>query len=148
MIDFDQKNFVERLKKAMKSAGGNKAVADKSGVSINTIARYVATKDPALPTVEKLAAIADVCGVSCDYLITGKDASVIIDDAAAETVIKEAIHIAELIAEATNKNGKFDYDPEDFGKTFGQLIRHSLAEKADKDAMTNIINFEMRRGAG
>ena len=62
-----------RLKAAIRNAGGNQAVALKSGVPIGTLNNYVrAVSDP---KAVALGAIARACGVSLDWLVFGSEAS-------------------------------------------------------------------------
>lgn len=56
----------ERLRSAIKEAGGNKVVSQKSGVPISTLNSYLALE--ADPKLTKLMAIADACGVTLDEL--------------------------------------------------------------------------------
>lgn len=58
-----------RLAVVVKRAGGNKVVATKSGVPLRTLARLLAGQEP---KVEHLVRLADTCGVSLDWLATGK----------------------------------------------------------------------------
>lgn len=68
-IDDDLQLLVERLKAAVKAAGGNKEVARKSGVPLSTLNSYLAAE--ADPKITKLARIAEVCGTSIDHLMSG-----------------------------------------------------------------------------
>lgn len=57
-----------RLALAVKSAGGNKAVSEKSGIPLRTLARLLAGQEP---KAEHLVRVAAACGVSLDWLATG-----------------------------------------------------------------------------
>ena len=59
----------KRLKTAIKTAGGNKKVAEKSGIPIGTINNYL--RGASEPTIQKIANIATVCSVSLDWLAYG-----------------------------------------------------------------------------
>jgi hypothetical protein len=59
-----------RLREAVRHAGGNKAVSDRSGVPTRTISAYLAGQDMKLSTVLSLAA---ACGISIDWLVTGRE---------------------------------------------------------------------------
>lgn len=59
----------ERLKEALKYAGGNAAVARRIGMQIGTLNNYVAGRDM---KAAALVALADGCGVSVEWLATGR----------------------------------------------------------------------------
>ncbi len=60
---------VERLRLAIKRAGGNAAVVSKSGVKMSMLSRLLAGQDAKRGA---LVAIADACGVSLEWLATGR----------------------------------------------------------------------------
>ena len=64
-------NFTSRLKKAVKEAGGNKAISKKSGIVLGTLSQYI--RGISEPSISKIAAIAEAWGVSLDWLAYGKD---------------------------------------------------------------------------
>ena len=59
----------QRLRQALRDAGGNKVVSERSGVPTSTISAYIAGQDWKLSTTLALAA---ACGVSSDWLIRGE----------------------------------------------------------------------------
>ncbi|WP_338665028.1 S24 family peptidase [Pararoseomonas sp. SCSIO 73927] len=58
----------ERLRQAVREAGGNRAVAAKSGVPVGTIDNYVAGRDMRASNVARLA---EATSVSIEWLLTG-----------------------------------------------------------------------------
>lgn len=63
--------IAERLRAAIRKAGGNKAVSERSGVLLSTIGRYLAGYDMKFQSV---LALAEACGVTLEWLATGKEA--------------------------------------------------------------------------
>ena len=63
--------FQSRLKKAVKSAGGNKKVSEAVGMPLSTLNGYL--RGISDPTIQKIADIALVCEVSLDWLVHGGD---------------------------------------------------------------------------
>jgi hypothetical protein len=61
-----------RLKQAVQSAGGNKAVSEKSGIPLATLGDYLAGGEWKL---SRVIALADACGVSVEWLATGRGAT-------------------------------------------------------------------------
>lgn len=62
-----------RLKVVVKQNGGNKAVAEASGISLGALNNYLRlVNDPSAASLVKIAA---ACGVSLEWLATGKSAS-------------------------------------------------------------------------
>lgn len=62
--------FSERLRIAMKGIS-NHALARKSGLSEASIRKYV--KGDSYPTIDNAAKVADACGVSLTWLLTGQE---------------------------------------------------------------------------
>lgn len=61
------KKFAERLKQARQDAGiSQQSLVDATGIHLRQLGRY--EQDVSEPTLPKLIAIADVLGVSIDYL--------------------------------------------------------------------------------
>ncbi len=60
---------LERLRQAVTAAGGTGKVSDRSGVPIRTLSHYLAGRDM---KASAMIAIAEACGVSLDWLATGK----------------------------------------------------------------------------
>lgn len=59
----------ERLKEALRLAGGGAAVAKQIGMPIPTLNNYIAGRDM---KASALIALAEACGVSLDWLATGR----------------------------------------------------------------------------
>lgn len=59
----------KRLRSAVKAAGGNQAVADRIGMPVGTLNRYMAGRDM---KASALVALADACNVSLEWLGTGR----------------------------------------------------------------------------
>ncbi len=59
----------QRLRQAVRAAGGNKAVAFRSGVPLATINNYVRGRNGM--KIEPLAALAAACQVSLEWLVSG-----------------------------------------------------------------------------
>lgn len=72
MVVFEQEKFIARLKSAIKKAGGPKRVSEISGVPLSSLNGYTGPR-AALPTSDKLIAIAEACGVSIDWLAYSAD---------------------------------------------------------------------------
>lgn len=66
-----EREIGRRLAAAVKNAGGNKAVSAKSGVPLRTLDRLLAGQEP---KVSHLVQLSDACGVSLDWLATGREA--------------------------------------------------------------------------
>ncbi|KON63155.1 helix-turn-helix protein [Komagataeibacter europaeus] len=64
------KNRAERLRQAVKNAGGNTQVAARAGVPFGTLNRYIAGRDM---KASAMIALAKACGVSLDWLATGDE---------------------------------------------------------------------------
>ncbi len=61
--------MVERLREAVAEAGGNQAVMRRSGIPSRTLSHYLAGREMRAST---LVALADACGVSAEWLATGR----------------------------------------------------------------------------
>lgn len=61
--------LVERLRQAVRKAGGNQAVAERSGVPLATVNNYVRGRNGM--KMETLTALAAACGVSLAWLSSG-----------------------------------------------------------------------------
>lgn len=71
--------FSERLEKIINEKNISKyKIAKELGISQSTIANWTTGK--ANPTVEKLAELIQLIGVSADYLLTGKEGETITED--------------------------------------------------------------------
>lgn len=62
----------ERLRTAVRNAGGNQHVSNVSGVPLGTLNTYIAGREMRASTAAKIAA---ACGVSLDWLVSGGDAT-------------------------------------------------------------------------
>ena len=94
-------DFSQRLKKAVKAAGGNKAVSIRSGIVLGTLSQYV--RGISSPTIEKIAIIAKSCNVSLDWLAYGNEALPIsINDFDKDVLIK-SIETVERGLNETNR---------------------------------------------
>ena len=60
----------KRLKRAVKAAGGNQAVATRARMHLGTLNRYISGRDMKASAMIDLAR---ACGVSLDWLATGAD---------------------------------------------------------------------------
>lgn len=58
----------KRLRIAVRAAGGNQAIADRAGMPVGTLNRYIAGRDM---KASAMVALAEACGVSLDWLATG-----------------------------------------------------------------------------
>ncbi len=58
-----------RLREAVRAAGGNLVVSQRSGVPLSNLTRYLAGHDMKLPVAVTLA---EACNVSLDWLATGR----------------------------------------------------------------------------
>ncbi|MCP1270935.1 XRE family transcriptional regulator [Acetobacter cerevisiae] len=63
-------NVSDRLREAVLAAGGNKAVAEKSGVPLSTLNTYISGRDMRASAATKLAF---ACNVSLSWLLLGHD---------------------------------------------------------------------------
>lgn len=60
----------ERLRQAVKAAGGNQAVATRAGMHLGTMNRYIGGRDM---KAGAMIVLAKACGVTLDWLATGED---------------------------------------------------------------------------
>ncbi len=67
------RGVANRLRKAVRAAGGNLAVARRSGIPLATINNYVRGRNGM--KIEPLSALAASCNVSLDWLVSGREAS-------------------------------------------------------------------------
>jgi phage repressor protein C with HTH and peptisase S24 domain len=66
-VDGAKSEMRERLRRAIRDAGGNQVVAAKSGVPLGTVSNYV--RGVSEPKAVALGALARACGVSLDWLV-------------------------------------------------------------------------------
>ena len=67
-VSYDQGAVAERFREVFRSAGGNTAVARRAGVAKGTLNNLLAGTDVGL---SRAFALAQACGVSLDWLVTG-----------------------------------------------------------------------------
>lgn len=63
-------NFIERIEKLIQDAGGQSALARRSGLSLGAIQRYMKGGEPSRGALVRLA---ESCGVSLTWLVLGQD---------------------------------------------------------------------------
>lgn len=76
-VSSSKAEICKRVKKAVSANGGNSAVAQKSGINLKTIGNYTSGKSE--PSAGKLVQIAKVCGVTIEWLATGKEPDPVIN---------------------------------------------------------------------
>lgn len=140
MTVFDKEKFTDRLKKAVKKAGGNDRVAEQTGTSTTNISRYVTGR--VMPSAEMLALISDATLVSADYLLTGKETSIVTNDEVADQLIAEAGRVAMLMAK---RSKHINLDPDAFGQSFINVLSHTLKNNQTSDEASNVIQYEFGR---
>jgi hypothetical protein len=64
----------ERLRRAIRQAGGNNAVSERSGIPLSTIGRYLAGFDMKFAAAQ---ALAKACDVTIEWLATGQNSAVL-----------------------------------------------------------------------
>lgn len=64
------RGLAARLRQAVRAAGGNQTVADRSGVPLATVNNYVRGRHGM--KIEPLSALATACGVSLQWLVFGE----------------------------------------------------------------------------
>lgn len=69
-LDRDAADVTARLKQAIGQAGGATAVARRAGIPISTLNTYLNGRDMRR---QSLVALAEACGVSLEWLATGKE---------------------------------------------------------------------------
>lgn len=73
MTVFDKEKVAERLRAAVKMAGGNKRISEKANVPLSTLNGYIGGK--AIPTFHSITELAAACDVSLDWLAYNADIS-------------------------------------------------------------------------
>lgn len=66
--NLEREKRAARLRQAVRAAGGNRVVSEKSGVKVGTLADYLAGGEQKLSNT---IALAEACGVSLEWLATG-----------------------------------------------------------------------------
>jgi transcriptional regulator with XRE-family HTH domain len=69
--EIGDREAADRLRQAVRAAGGNKVVADRAGVPLGTVNNYVRGRNGM--KIEALSALAAACNVSLEWLISGGD---------------------------------------------------------------------------
>jgi hypothetical protein len=69
-VNYEVRDRADRLRRAVRAAGGNRAVAARSGVPIGTLGYYIAGRDMKASAMISLAA---ACNVSLEWLATGRE---------------------------------------------------------------------------
>ena len=108
----------DRLRQAVRAAGGNRAVAARSGVPVGTVNRYVRAKGGR--KVAALRAIAAACGVSLQSLLTGEQIPAGSDANAGETT---PLGLGEPQAELTPPTADAPSGPPDDGVDVTALVK-------------------------
>jgi transcriptional regulator with XRE-family HTH domain len=94
-------SFRENLKEAINYSGlEQKEVAHKANISLRNIENYL-RENASIPVADKAVKIAQVLGVSVEYLVTGKDLK--------QQIVQypiEAKMVAEITAKMKEKNRK------------------------------------------
>jgi hypothetical protein len=80
----DEHGIAGRLRQVVRAAGGNRVVAERSGVPIATVNRYVRTNGGM--KVEALRAIAKACSVSLEWVVVGDQIHLAPDPASLATM--------------------------------------------------------------
>lgn len=97
---FNQQKFAERFKEARTKSGLSRtALSKKTGISTVSLAGYESTDNPKIPSLDKAQQLAEVFGVSLDWLCgnVDKNESLSVTNFSAETYLKSlAIVIAEM----------------------------------------------------
>lgn len=71
VVSQDLEGVNKRIKSAVKSAGGNNFVSEKSGINLRTLNNYISGRSE--PKINAIVLIAETCGVSIEWLATGQD---------------------------------------------------------------------------
>lgn len=69
-VNREKEDVCERLRAAVKNAGGNQHVAAASGVPLASLNSYIAGREMKAAVASRLA---DACGVSLEWLVTGRN---------------------------------------------------------------------------
>ncbi|MDC7788018.1 XRE family transcriptional regulator [Rhodoplanes sp. TEM] len=116
----------DRLKRAVQDAGGNAFVSARSGVPLSTLNTYLA--GATMPSLAKLASVARACGISLDYLVTGKGEAV----ETTKNWPERLILIQSLAFRASAGDGLLIVDEESETTPFPRQILDRLGLKASK----------------
>ncbi|WP_320055592.1 helix-turn-helix domain-containing protein [Desulfuromonas thiophila] len=134
-LDMETTTFGKRLKTAIKAAGKTqKSLSEKLLCAESTISSYVT--GAAQPSLETLAILAAECGVSIDWLLTGREPSAAAQAGTAgnETDVKQQIRTAveQIFSEMEIQTGKLELTEKEIELI--QMVRNLPAEKR-KNAM-------------
>ncbi|MCL2410932.1 MAG: helix-turn-helix domain-containing protein [Treponema sp.] len=107
-------NFRENLREAIDFSGlGQKELAYKANISLRNIENYL-RKNASIPSADKAVQIAQVLGVTVEYLVTGTNSPQEIEDEVQQLIkllrklprnkqriiIKNALNLYEILKEA------------------------------------------------
>lgn len=80
--------FKQRLREAYRRAGGQEAVERRARIAQTTLS-YWAGPAKKLPPPDRLARLAEACGVTVEWLLTGTDRAGVIDQRLLAVVLEE-----------------------------------------------------------
>lgn len=112
-----------RIREAIRETRGNTDVSEKSGVSLRTIANYISGNSE--PKIISLSKIAQVCGVSLDWIATGTGPKHPIEPS--KILDAEVLEVSFKIAEEMFGNQNFT--PEYKAKILMVIYEKGLEEK-------------------
>lgn len=153
--DVDEMNIGTKITAARRQCGMTQSeLADKMCVTRQTVSRWEA--GTALPDVEKVAQIAKILQVSCDYLLD--DECPAGENAEVKTLREERGCVTELLKSLVGKRVKIAfYDEEEDFETCGEICRvegfegnwmriHILKKKETREkliALSSVLSFEI-----
>jgi len=95
-------SFRENLREAIDWCGlEQKELAHKANISLRNIENYL-REDASIPSADKAVQIAQVLGVTVEYLVNGIDSSKKISTIVTETKIENSLEIRQLIRAIKN----------------------------------------------
>lgn len=139
LYEMTRSGLFQRLKAAVQAAGGNKAVSEASGVSISTLNAYLA--GTMMPSLAKLAAIAQACGVTIDFLVSGAVSSH--PDTASENGAS-LIPVRNLAFSASAGNGSLVLDEEAPQTLFAAAVLERLRLRPHNARLLRAVGDSMR----
>jgi transcriptional regulator with XRE-family HTH domain len=80
--------FKQRLREAYRRAGGQEAVEQRAAIAQTTLS-YWAGPAKKLPPPDRLARLADACGVTVEWLLTGTERAGVIDQRLLTVALEE-----------------------------------------------------------
>lgn len=118
----------ERIREAIRESGGNAVVSEKSGVPLKTVSNY--TTGATEPKIVSLSQISQTCGVSLDWIATGKSPKRLAEPSTSSKLNREVLEASFEIAEEMFKGQ--DFSPEHRAKILEIIYEKGLEEK-EKD---------------